>query len=115
MKHKYLLTLVTVPLLASLSCFNSTRRKVEVNAYDKSSLPTTINLNDYSDKDIRSYYSNLNALSSEERTGKIYLKISNQFFPIIKNIIHMMLVTVKTYGRCMKSQIEIGKNLLHLK
>ena len=82
MKHKYLLTLVTVPLLASLSCFRTNQKTFETSAYDKSSLPTTINLNDYSDEDIRSYYSNLNTLSSEERTGENLLK---NLKPILSN------------------------------
>ena len=82
MKHKYLLTLVTVPLLASLSCFRTNQKTFETSAYDKSSLPTTINLNDYSDEDIRSYYSILNTLSSEERTGENLLK---NLKPILSN------------------------------
>lgn len=46
----------------------------KVEAYDKEKLTTTIWLNDFSENDIRSYYSNLNSLDSSERTGTNLLK-----------------------------------------
>ena len=46
----------------------------KVEAYDASSLPTTIDLNDCNEQEIRSYYSNLNSLSVSERQGTNLLK-----------------------------------------
>ena len=83
MKHNknYLYSLILLPLLGGLSLLKN--NKVEkVEAYDKASLPTTINLNDYSDNDIRSYYSNLNSLGDSERTGENLLK---NLKPILSN------------------------------
>ena len=46
----------------------------KVEAYDASSLPTTIDLNDCNEQEIRSYYSNLNSLSVSDRQGTNLLK-----------------------------------------
>lgn len=46
----------------------------EAQGYSASSLPTTIDLNDTSASNIRSYYSSLNNLSSSERQGSNLLK-----------------------------------------
>ena len=46
----------------------------EADAYNESALPTTINLNDCTEQEIRSYYSDLNAYSSSERQGTNLLK-----------------------------------------
>ena len=46
----------------------------KVEAYDASSLPTTIDLNDCNEQEIRSYYSNLNSLSVSQRQGTNLLK-----------------------------------------
>ena len=46
----------------------------EAQGYNASSLPTTINLNDTSASNIRSYYSSLNNLSTSERQGTNLLK-----------------------------------------
>ena len=43
-------------------------------AYDKASLPTTIDLNKVEDTDVRNYYSGLNSLSDSEKTGTNLLK-----------------------------------------
>ena len=51
-------------------------------AYSVSSLPTTIDLNDSSDSEIRNYYSSLNGLSSNELKGTNLLK---NLKPILKN------------------------------
>lgn len=51
-------------------------------AYDKASLPTTINLNAVEEADVRNYYSALNALSPDERTGNDLLK---NLKPILMN------------------------------
>lgn len=47
---------------------------IAANAYDKASLPTTIDLNPVGDNDVRDYYSNLNSLSNSEKTGTNLLK-----------------------------------------
>ena len=54
----------------------------EVNAYDSSNLPTTIDLNDCDEEDIRSYYSSLNSLYESERKGTNLLK---NLKPILSN------------------------------
>ena len=51
-------------------------------AYDKASLSTTINLNAVEEADVRNYYSALNALSPDERTGNDLLK---NLKPILMN------------------------------
>lgn len=43
-------------------------------AYSSSSLPTTIDLNDNSESEIRNYYWSLNSLSASERQGDNLLK-----------------------------------------
>ena len=49
-------------------------KREKSSAYTTSSLPTTINLNDTSEIDIRNYYSSLNSLSTSERQGTNLLK-----------------------------------------
>ena len=49
-------------------------KMVEVNAYSVASLPTTIDLNDSTTEEVRSYYSGLNSLSEAERKGTNLLK-----------------------------------------
>ncbi len=51
-------------------------------AYDKASLPTTIDLNKVDDTDVRNYYSGLNSLADSEKTGNNLLK---NLKPILKN------------------------------
>ena len=46
----------------------------QVSGYTASSLPTTIDLNDTTDANIRSYYSSLNSLGENERKGTNLLK-----------------------------------------
>ena len=64
------LSLSTI-LAVSVALFLSNREnKVEeVKGYSASSLPTTIDLNDTSAANIRSYYSSLNNLTQNERKG----------------------------------------------
>ncbi|MBR0294978.1 MAG: endonuclease [Bacilli bacterium] len=67
--------LLTLPFLSIALAINSKNTgKVKVDAYDASSLPTTIDLNDTSSSDIRSYYSSLSSLSTSERQGTNLLK-----------------------------------------
>ena len=81
-KNNLPLLMLSVPLLAGLLAFKPIDKVNSVEAYDKSSLPTTINLNDYSDNEIRSYYSALNDKDESERKGNNLLK---NLKPILKN------------------------------
>ena len=54
--------------------FSPKKAVVESQGYSASSLPTTIDLNDTSASNIRSYYSSLNNLSTSERQGTNLLK-----------------------------------------
>ena len=82
MKKNISLNIVNVISLTALSLaggisamFFSSRRDIkEAKAYSTSSLPTTIDLNDSSESDIRAYYSSLDSLSEEERKGNNLLK-----------------------------------------
>jgi len=62
-------------LALSIPAFLALSQNVKkVDAYSPSSLPTTIDLNDTSASNIRSYYSSLNNLSQSERQGTNLLK-----------------------------------------
>ena len=57
-------------LAMSVTAVSISHLKVKkADAYDTSSLPTTINLNDCSDNEVREYYSNLNSLDENQRKG----------------------------------------------
>lgn len=73
---KKLLILPTFALLAvaSIPLFVGHGESKSADAYSVSSLPTTIDLNDTSAANIRSYYSSLNNLSTSERQGTNLLK-----------------------------------------
>ena len=83
MKHnnKLMPVLLGGALLTSLVVLTPNNSK-RVEAYDKTSLTTTICLNDFAEADIRSYYSNLNSLGDTERTGENLLK---NLKPILSN------------------------------
>lgn len=81
-KNNLPLLILAVPLLAGVLVSRPVDKAKPVEGYDKSSLPTTINLNDYSDNDIRSYYADLNEKSESERKGNNLLK---NLKPILKN------------------------------
>ena len=53
---------------------NLNRVAIELDAYSISSLPTTIDLNDCTNEQIRTYYSGLNSLDDSERQGTNLLK-----------------------------------------
>ena len=79
MKNNYKLTILFAAGLLAFSSGvvlnqNKNEKYVETNAYSASSLPTTIDLNDTSAANIRSYYSSLNNLSTSERQGTNLLK-----------------------------------------
>ncbi len=68
---------ISLLLLLGVGFITPSIAKISVkkaSAYDTSSLPTTIYLNDCGTSRIRSYYSSLNALSTSERQGTNLLK-----------------------------------------
>ena len=67
------LSLTLVALCASLIRFDFEKNQ-EADAYDYSSLPTTIDLNPSTSSEIQNYYSSLNSLVTSERQGKNLLK-----------------------------------------
>ena len=73
---KLLSLTITLLLGASLVVVNSKNVNFvkEADAYSTSSLPTTIDLNDTTPENIRSYYSSLNSLDESERQGTNLLK-----------------------------------------
>ena len=66
--------LVATSLTAGILLGVSKNNQKEVSGYSVSSLPTTIDLNDTSASNIRSYYSSLNSLAQNERKGTNLLK-----------------------------------------
>ena len=74
---------LTAVFTLNASLYISLSKKPEkVVAYDAASLPTTIDLNDCGEQEIRSYYSGLNSLSASERQGTNLLK---NLKPILMN------------------------------
>ncbi|MBQ7994805.1 MAG: endonuclease [Bacilli bacterium] len=69
-------------LFSAFSLANIPSYSVDASSYTVSSVPTTIDLNDSTESDIRSYYSSLNSLSQNERQGTNLLK---NLKPILKN------------------------------
>ncbi|GEM_PF-543919 len=77
MKKRFLFCLSLAGLMSaglSVALINSSKDVKKVEGYSASSLPTTIDLNDTSAANIRSYYSDLNNLSTSERQGTNLLK-----------------------------------------
>ena len=66
--------LVSASLVAGILLGASKNSTKEVSGYSTSELPTTIDLNDTSASNIRSYYSSLNSLAQNERKGTNLLK-----------------------------------------
>ncbi len=81
---KYIMPALAVSVLSLASALVIFQNKSyqEVSAYTVSSLATTIDLNDCSDDEIRSYYAGLNSLGEGERQGTNLLK---NLKPIISN------------------------------
>ena len=67
------ITLLSFSLVLG-SLFATKDNYFKADAYSSSSLPTTIDLNDNSESEIRNYYSSLNSLSASERQGDNLLK-----------------------------------------
>ena len=61
---------------------NKKATRVEASSYSVNSVPTTIDLNDTTESNIRNYYSSLNSLTANERKGTNLLK---NLKPILKN------------------------------
>ena len=77
MKTRLIACLSFAAILAaglSVSLINSSKEAYKVEGYDTSTLPTTIDLNDSTASDIRSYYSSLNNKTQSERQGTNLLK-----------------------------------------
>ena len=73
---------VSVLSLASALVVLKNNSYQEVSAYSIANLPTTIDLNDCTDEEIRNYYSGLNSLSEGQRQGTNLLK---NLKPILSN------------------------------
>ena len=74
--------ITTIFALTASLYVSSSKKEQKVEAYNASSLPTTIDLNDCGEQEIRSYYSGLNSLSVSERQGTNLLK---NLKPILSN------------------------------
>ena len=66
----------------TISTKNVDPHLTNASSYTNNSVPTNLDLNDVDEEDIRSYYSSLNLLDEEERTGTNLLK---NLKPILKN------------------------------
>lgn len=73
-RYKILLTLASIALAMPLITLTSEKKVDKVEGYNASSLPTTIDLNDNTESEIRSYYSSLSSLDTSERQGTNLLK-----------------------------------------
>lgn len=80
--------LITPAILVSLLAFSTgfalikNQNYQQVNAYSIANLPSTIDLNDSTEAEIRNYYAGLNSLSENERLGTNLLK---NLKPILAN------------------------------
>ena len=82
-KHIFgIATLSTIFALSVGLIVTANKPHKEADAYSATSLTTTIDLNDCTEQEIRSYYSNLNSLSTSERQGTNLLK---NLKPILKD------------------------------
>ena len=73
---------VSVLSLASALVIFQNKNYQEVSAYSIANLPSTIDLNDCTDTEIRSYYAGLDSLSESQRQGTNLLK---NLKPILSN------------------------------
>ena len=81
---KFIIPALAVSVLSLTSALVIVQNKnyQEVSAYSIANLPTTIDLNDCTDAEIRSYYAGLDSLSESERKGTNLLK---NLKPILSN------------------------------
>ena len=86
MKNKGIILALSISLasvgLATVVLGVNRTQEAEASSYSVNSVPTTLDLNDTSAANIRSYYSGLNSLSTNERQGTNLLK---NLKPILKN------------------------------
>ncbi len=86
MKNKVLNIILLSSTLCALSLSAiasiSFKKPIGTHAYDTNSLPTTIDLNDSTEEEVRSYYSNLNSLKDSEKNKENLLK---NLKPILSN------------------------------
>ena len=68
------MVLSAIAICAAVGISHFDNKTIKADAYTAESLPTTIDLNDLAEADIRSYYSSLTSLSEEERQGNNLLK-----------------------------------------
>ena len=77
------ITALASVLILNASLYVALKKDAQkVDAYSASSLPTTIDLNDCSEQEIRSYYSSLNSMDVSQRKGTNLLK---NLKPILSN------------------------------
>lgn len=70
-----IITLLTASAIISINIFNNKEEGYKESlAYDNTSLPTTIDLNDCDEETIKDYYSSISLLKDEERSGDNLLK-----------------------------------------
>ena len=82
-KNLIKLSALTAAISLSVGLFiNLSRNASELDAYSIAALPTTIDLNDCDEQDIRDYYADLNSLDVSERQGTNLLK---NLKPILAN------------------------------
>ena len=82
-KNLFKLGALTAALALTVGLFISLSKNAsELDAYSIAALPTTIDLNDCEEQDIRDYYSDLNSLDVSERQGTNLLK---NLKPILAN------------------------------
>lgn len=73
---------VMVPVILAISTHKAVEQAFAAGLYKKADLPKTINLDDCTDNEIRSYYSTLTSKSEEDRKGQNLLKALK---PILSN------------------------------
>lgn len=73
-KHSISIFSITALLMCAFSFSGANKKEVVTDAYSINTLPTTIDLNDTQESDIRDYYSALNSLADSERQGTNLLK-----------------------------------------
>ena len=82
-KHTFRIAALSTVFVLGISLIVATNKPYKENdAYSGTSPTTTIDLNDYSESEIRTYYQNLNSLSVSERQGTNLLK---HLKPILMN------------------------------
>ncbi|MCR5309578.1 MAG: endonuclease [Bacilli bacterium] len=72
---KFLPFAVVLPAILGITTHQNIKQAFAASGmYEESKLPTTIDLNDYTDAEIRNYYADLNSKSEDDRKGQNLLK-----------------------------------------